>query len=121
MFISGNVTAECEELIEEGFGIAKGITADDNELLKKNTSMLVQLDLDKGDLQIKNWKTYEELFDYLYDKYNILSLGLYRKIDNCNTSTHNKLKSEYNNRRYVITNPKYDFQILKNDYVSKII
>ncbi|CAD5124539.1 DgyrCDS12817 [Dimorphilus gyrociliatus] len=117
LLISGTVTNECEELIDEGFGIAKGLEQDgETENETKGKCTLVQLDLEKGDLNAKNLKYYSELFNYLYDNYNILPIGVYRQIENSQCYKSKSILSNEIISRYVITNPSGEFVLNRNDY-----
>ncbi|PVD37919.1 hypothetical protein C0Q70_00521 [Pomacea canaliculata] len=107
--ITGGATPELEQILAEGAGMRGGYCTP-AVLANRDRCRVAQLTLFDGPFsQFGENGKYGDLFVYALRNFGILCIGLYRFRD-----TNESAKSP-SSKRYVITNPPADFQLLPTD------
>ncbi|KAK7601146.1 hypothetical protein V9T40_008587 [Parthenolecanium corni] len=108
--ITGGATPELELILAEGAGLRGGYTTSDS-LSNRDRCRVGQISLYDGPLaQFGENGKYGDLFVSALKSYGMLCIGLYRFRDTSSSC-------DASSKRYVITNPPDDFQLLPTDQV----
>ncbi|KAK4882994.1 hypothetical protein RN001_006313 [Aquatica leii] len=108
--ITGGATPELELILAEGAGLRGGYSTPDS-LSNRDRCRVGQISLYDGPLaQFGEGGKYGDLFISALKQYGMLCIGLYRFRDTSNSC-------DASSKRYVITNPPDDFQLLPSDQV----
>ncbi|XP_063237374.1 calcium-activated potassium channel slowpoke isoform X5 [Bacillus rossius redtenbacheri] len=108
--ITGGATPELELILAEGAGLRGGYSTPDS-LLNRDRCRVGQISLYDGPLaQYGEAGKYGDLFVAALKSYGMLCIGLYRFRDTSSSC-------DASSKRYVITNPPDDFQLLPTDQV----
>ncbi|KAF2899402.1 hypothetical protein ILUMI_06771, partial [Ignelater luminosus] len=106
--ITGGATPELELILAEGAGLRGGYSTPDS-LSNRDRCRVGQISLYDGPLaQIGEGGKYGDLFIAALKQFGMLCIGLYRFRDTSNSC-------DASSKRYVITNPPDDFQLLPSD------
>lgn len=109
--ITGGATPELEQILAEGGGMKAGHNSPEL-LVNRDRTRVAQLPLFEGPfVQYGDGRMYGDLFVDALKKYNILCFGIYRFRDQAMTT------STPSTKRYVITNPPYEFPLMSTDLV----
>ncbi|KAJ8022954.1 Calcium-activated potassium channel slo-1 [Holothuria leucospilota] len=109
--ITGGATPELEQILAEGGGMKAGRNSPEL-LVNRDRTRVAQLPLFEGPfVQYGDGRMYGDLFVDALKKYNILCFGIYRFRDQAMTT------STPSTKRYVITNPPYEFPLMSTDLV----
>lgn len=108
--ITGGATPELELILAEGAGLRGGYNKPDT-LARRDRCRVEQIKLD-GPLSKYGEGNYGKLFTDVLREYGILCIGLYRLLP-----MFREMPDLDGAKRYVITNPGEDFNILKSDLV----
>merc|ERR1711974_343165 len=107
--ITGGATPELELILAEGAGLRGGYSTPET-LANRDRCRVGQISLSDGPLAtFGQGRKYQDLFASLRN-YGMLCIGLYRLRDP-------NITVEASSKRYVITNPPYDFGLLPTDQV----
>merc|ERR1719259_133055 len=113
--ITGGATPELELILAEGAGLRGGYSTPET-LANRDRCRVGQISLSDGPLAIfGEGRKYQDLFVASLRNYGMLCIGLYRLRDKVVTSITESAK------RYVITNPPFDFGLLPTDQVFVFI
>jgi len=113
--ITGGATPELELILAEGAGLRGGYSTPET-LANRDRCRVGQISLSDGPLAIfGEGRKYQDLFVAALRNYGMLCIGLYRLRDKVVTSITESAK------RYVITNPPFDFGLLPTDQVFVFI
>uniref|UniRef100_A0A146M5Z5 BK channel n=6 Tax=Lygus hesperus TaxID=30085 RepID=A0A146M5Z5_LYGHE len=108
--ITGGATPELELILAEGAGLRGGYSTSDS-LSNRDRCRVGQISLYDGPLaQFGEAGKYGDLFVAALKSYGMLCIGLYRFRDTSSSC-------DASSKRYVITNPPDDFQLLPTDQV----
>merc|ERR1719295_1794467 len=108
--ITGGATPELELILAEGAGLRGGYSTPDT-LSHRDRCRVGQISLSDGPLAtFGEGRKYQDLFVASLRNYGMLCIGLYRLRDAALTST-----VDATSKRYVITNPPFDFGLLPTD------
>ncbi|XP_025828899.1 calcium-activated potassium channel slowpoke isoform X1 [Agrilus planipennis] len=108
--ITGGATPELELILAEGAGLRGGYSTPES-LSNRDRCRVGQISLYDGPLaQFGEGGKYGDLFVAALKQYGMLCIGLYRFRDTSNSC-------DASSKRYVITNPPDDFQLLPSDQV----
>merc|ERR1719397_1276933 len=108
--ISGGATPELELILAEGAGLRGGYSTPET-LANRDRCKVGQISLTEGPLaKYGEGGKYNELFLGALRQYGMLCIGLYRFRDKANSY-------DASSKRYVITNPPNDFNLLPSDQV----
>jgi len=114
--ITGGATPELELILAEGAGLRGGYSTPDT-LSHRDRCRVGQISLSDGPLAtFGEGRKYQDLFVASLRNYGMLCIGLYRLRDATLTST-----VDATSKRYVITNPPFDFGLLPTDQVFVFI
>ncbi|XP_071828810.1 calcium-activated potassium channel subunit alpha-1-like isoform X30 [Apostichopus japonicus] len=109
--ITGGATPELEQILAEGGGMKPGRNTPEL-LVNRDRTRVAQLPLFEGPFsQYGDGRMYGDLFVDALKKYNILCFGIYRLRDQAMSTRTSSTK------RYVITNPAYEFPLMTTDLV----
>jgi len=109
--ITGGATPELELILAEGAGLRGGYSTPES-LSNRDRCRVGQISLYDGPLaQFGEAGKYGDLFVAALRSYGMLCIGLYRFRDTSSSC-------DASSKRYVITNPPDDFQLLPTDQVS---
>merc|ERR1719362_2787947 len=112
--ITGGATPELELILAEGAGLRGGYSTRET-LENRNRCKVGQISLQEGPLaSMGQGRKYQDLFVASLRNYGMLCIGLYRLRDP-------NITVEASSKRYVITNPPYDFGLLPTDQVFVFI
>jgi len=110
--ITGGATPELEIILAEGAGLRGGYSTPDT-LANRDRCRVGQISLSDGPLAtFGEGRKYQDLFVASLRNYGMLCIGLYRLRDAALTT------ADATSKRYVITNPPFDFGLLPSDQVS---
>merc|ERR1712107_769941 len=113
--ITGGATPELELILAEGAGLRGGYSTPET-LANRDRCEVGQISLSDGPLAVfGEGRKYQDLFVAALRNYGMLCIGLYRLRDKFVTSVTETAK------RYVITNPPFDFSLLPTDQVFVFI
>jgi len=113
--ITGGATPELELILAEGAGLRGGYSTPET-LANRDRCRVGQISLSDGPLAtFGQGRKYQDLFVASLRNYGMLCIGLYRLRD------PNVETVEASSKRYVITNPPYDFGLLPSDQVFVFI
>merc|ERR1740123_1182717 len=113
--ITGGATPELELILAEGAGLRGGYSTPET-LANRDRCRVGQISLSDGPLAVfGEGRKYQDLFVAALRNYGMLCIGLYRLRDKVVTSATECAK------RYVITNPPFDFGLLPTDQVFVFI
>jgi len=113
--ITGGATPELEHILAEGAGLRGGYSTPET-LANRDRCRVGQISLSDGPLAVfGEGRKYQDLFVAALRSYGMLCIGLYRLRDKIVTSVTETPK------RYVITNPSFDFGLLPTDQVFVFI
>ncbi|ESO01730.1 hypothetical protein HELRODRAFT_112655 [Helobdella robusta] len=114
--ITGGATPELEQILAEGIGMRGNNTPSPPEFTTiRDRSRVTQLNLTDEPFDVLGENaTYGMLFSYALRKYGILCFGLYRYMDPLNSADTNPSA-----KRFVITNPPENFQLILTDKVQR--
>merc|ERR1719209_1761917 len=108
--ITGGATPELELILAEGAGLRGGYSTPET-LANRDRCRVGQISLSDGPLAtFGQGRKYQDLFVASLRNYGMLCIGLYRLRDP-------NITVEASSKRYVITNPPYDFGLLPTDQV----
>ncbi|XP_017786455.1 PREDICTED: calcium-activated potassium channel slowpoke-like isoform X2 [Nicrophorus vespilloides] len=108
--ITGGATPELELILAEGAGLRGGYSTQES-LSNRDRCRVGQISLYDGPLaQYGETGKYGDLFVAALKQFGMLCIGLYRFRDTSNSC-------DASSKRYVITNPPDDFQLLPTDQV----
>jgi len=114
--ITGGATPELEIILAEGAGLRGGYSTPDT-LSHRDRCRVGQISLSDGPLAtFGEGRKYQDLFVASLRNYGMLCIGLYRLRDAALTSV-----VDATSKRYVITNPPFDFGLLPTDQVFVFI
>merc|ERR1719402_608033 len=114
--ITGGATPELELILAEGAGLRGGYSTPDT-LSHRDRCRVGQISLSDGPLAtFGEGRKYQDLFVASLRNYGMLCIGLYRLRDAALTSA-----VDATSKRYVITNPPFDFGLLPTDQVFVFI
>lgn len=109
--ITGGATPELELILAEGAGLRGGYSTPDS-LSNRDRCRVGQISLYDGPLaQFGEAGKYGDLFVAALKQFGMLCIGLYRFRDTSSSC-------DASSKRYVITNPPDDFQLLPTDQVT---
>jgi len=112
--ITGGATPELEIILAEGAGLRGGYSTPET-LGNRDRCRVGQISLSEGPLAtFGQGRKYQDLFVASLRNYGMLCIGLYRLRDP-------NVPLEASAKRYVITNPPYDFGLLPTDQVFVFI
>merc|ERR1719412_2377273 len=112
--ITGGATPELELILAEGAGLRGGYSTPET-LANRDRCRVGQISLSDGPLAtFGQGRKYQDLFVASLRNYGMLCIGLYRLRDPT-------IAVEASSKRYVITNPPYDFGLLPTDQVYVFI
>merc|ERR1719180_340924 len=112
--ITGGATPELELILAEGAGLRGGYSTPET-LANRDRCRVGQISLSDGPLAtFGEGRKYQDLFVASLRNYGMLCIGLYRLRDP-------NITVEASSKRYVITNPPYDFGLLPTDQVFVFI
>merc|ERR1719447_1915245 len=112
--ITGGATPELELILAEGAGLRGGYSTPET-LANRDRCRVGQISLSDGPLAtFGQGRKYQDLFVASLRNYGMLCIGLYRLRDPT-------IAVEASSKRYVITNPPYDFGLLPTDQVFVFI
>jgi len=112
--ITGGATPELELILAEGAGLRGGYSTPET-LANRDRCRVGQISLSDGPLAtFGQGRKYQDLFVASLRNYGMLCIGLYRLRDP-------NITVEASSKRYVITNPPYDFGLLPTDQVFVFI
>merc|ERR1712223_1672794 len=112
--ITGGATPELELILAEGAGLRGGYSTPET-LSHRDRCKVGQISLSDGPLAtFGQGRKYQDLFVASLRNYGMLCIGLYRLRDPT-------IAVEASSKRYVITNPPYDFGLLPTDQVFVFI
>lgn len=112
--ITGGATPELELILAEGAGLRGGYSTPES-LSNRDRCRVGQISLYDGPLaQFGETGKYGDLFVSALKQFGMLCIGLYRFRDTSSSC-------DASSKRYVITNPPDDFQLLPTDQVSNIL
>merc|ERR1740131_763816 len=112
--ITGGATPELELILAEGAGLRGGYSTPET-LAHRDRCRVGQISLSDGPLAtFGQGRKYQDLFVASLRNYGMLCIGLYRLRDPT-------IAVEASSKRYVITNPPYDFGLLPTDQVFVFI
>jgi len=113
--ITGGATPELELILAEGAGLRGGYSTPET-LANRDRCRVGQISLSDGPLAVfGEGRKYQDLFVAALRNYGMLCIGLYRLRDKVVTTMTETAK------RYVITNPSFDFGLLPTDQVFVFI
>eukprot|EP00092_Neocalanus_flemingeri_P025026 GFUD01027138.1.p1 GENE.GFUD01027138.1~~GFUD01027138.1.p1 ORF type:complete len:816 (+),score=151.52 GFUD01027138.1:354-2450(+) len=113
--ITGGATPELEIILAEGAGLRGGYSTPDT-LANRDRCRVGQISLSDGPLAtFGEGRKYQDLFVASLRNYGMLCIGLYRLRDATLTAV------DATSKRYVITNPPFDFGLLPTDQVFVFI
>merc|ERR1719260_572489 len=113
--ITGGATPELELILAEGAGLRGGYSTPET-LANRDRCRVGQISLSNGPLAtFGQGRKYQDLFVAALRNYGMLCIGLYRLRDSTMSS------AEASSKRYVITNPPYDFGLLPTDQVYVLL
>jgi len=113
--ITGGATPELEIILAEGAGLRGGYSTPDT-LSHRDRCRVGQISLSDGPLAtFGEGRKYQDLFVASLRNYGMLCIGLYRLRDAALTTV------DATSKRYVITNPPFDFGLLPTDQVFVFI
>merc|ERR1719462_57640 len=108
--ITGGATPELELILAEGAGLRGGYSTPET-LANRDRCKVGQISLTEGPLaKYGDGGKYNELFLGALRQYGMLCIGLYRFRDKA-------ISYDASSKRYVITNPPNDFNLLSSDQV----
>jgi len=114
--ITGGATPELEIILAEGAGLRGGYSTPDT-LSHRDRCRVGQISLSDGPLAtFGEGRKYQDLFVASLRNYGMLCIGLYRLRDAALTSV-----VDATSKRYVITNPPFDFGLLPTDQVYVLL
>jgi len=114
--ITGGATPELELILAEGAGLRGGYTTP-STLLNRDRCRVGQISLKDGPLAaFGQGRKYQDLFVASLRNYGMLCIGLYRLRDVVESNIDTR-----SSKRYVITNPPFDFGMLPTDQVFVIL
>merc|ERR1719309_1313360 len=114
--ITGGATPELELILAEGAGLRGGYSTPDT-LSHRDRCRVGQISLSDGPLAtFGEGRKYQDLFVASLRNYGMLCIGLYRLRDAALISV-----VDATSKRYVITNPPFDFGLLPTDQVRLCI
>jgi len=114
--ITGGATPELELILAEGAGLRGGYSTPDT-LSHRDRCRVGQISLSDGPLAtFGEGRKYQDLFVASLRNYGMLCIGLYRLRDAALTSA-----VDATSKRYVITNPPFDFGLLPTDQVYVLL
>ncbi|XP_033643753.1 calcium-activated potassium channel subunit alpha-1-like isoform X11 [Asterias rubens] len=109
--ITGGATPELEQILAEGGDMKPGMSTPDL-LANRDRCRVAQIPLIDGPLsQFGDGGMYGDLFIGAIKKFGMLCFGIYRFRDSSLSTTTPSSK------RYAITNPPYEFQLMSTDHV----
>merc|ERR1719411_631858 len=112
--ITGGATPELELILAEGAGLRGGYSTPET-LANRDRCRVGQISLSDGPLAtFGQGRKYQDLFVASLRNYGMLCIGLYRLRDPT-------IAVEASSKRYVITNPPYDFGLLPTDQVYVLL
>merc|ERR1711892_740004 len=112
--ITGGATPELEIILAEGAGLRGGYSTPDT-LANRDRCRVGQISLSDGPLAtFGEGRKYQDLFVASLRNYGMLCIGLYRLRDAAKILQN---PEETTSKRYVITNPPFDFGLLPTDQV----
>merc|ERR1711936_631823 len=112
--ITGGATPELELILAEGAGLRGGYSTPET-LANRDRCRVGQISLANGPLAtFGQGRKYQDLFVASLRNYGMLCIGLYRLRDP-------NITVEASSKRYVITNPPFDFGLLPTDQVFVFI
>merc|ERR1719410_1768841 len=112
--ITGGATPELELILAEGAGLRGGYSTPET-LANRDRCRVGQISLSDGPLAtFGQGRKYQDLFVASLRNYGMLCIGLYRLRDPT-------IAVEASSKRYVITNPPYDFGLLPTDQVYVLV
>jgi len=112
--ITGGATPELELILAEGAGLRGGYSTPET-LANRDRCRVGQISLSDGPLAtFGQGRKYQDLFVASLRNYGMLCIGLYRLRDP-------NITVEASSKRYVITNPPYDFGLLPTDQVYVLL
>merc|ERR1719447_2058030 len=110
--ITGGATPELELILAEGAGLRGGYSTPET-LANRDRCKVGQISLTEGPLaKYGDGGKYNELFLGALRQYGMLCIGLYRILFRDKANSY-----DASSKRYVITNPPVDFQLLPTDQV----
>jgi len=113
--ITGGATPELELILAEGAGLRGGYSTPET-LANRDRCRVGQISLSDGPLAVfGEGRKYQDLFVAALRNYGMLCIGLYRLRDKVVTTMTETAK------RYVITNPSFDFGLLPTDQVYVLL
>merc|ERR1719309_470240 len=113
--ITGGATPELELILAEGAGLRGGYSTPET-LANRDRCRVGQISLSDGPLAtFGQGRKYQDLFVASLRNYGMLCIGLYRLRDSTLAT------AEASSKRYVITNPPYDFGLLPTDQVYLLL
>jgi len=113
--ITGGATPELEIILAEGAGLRGGYSTPDT-LSHRDRCRVGQISLSDGPLAtFGEGRKYQDLFVASLRNYGMLCIGLYRLRDAALTMV------DATSKRYVITNPPFDFGLLPTDQVYVLL
>merc|ERR1712106_976019 len=116
--ITGGATPELEIILAEGAGLRGGYSTPDT-LSHRDRCRVGQISLSDGPLAtFGEGRKYQDLFVASLRNYGMLCIGLYRLRDAAKILQN---PEETTSKRYVITNPPFDFGLLPTDQVFVFI
>ncbi|CAL4058638.1 unnamed protein product, partial [Meganyctiphanes norvegica] len=117
--ITGGATPELELILAEGAGLRGGYSTPET-LSNRDRCRVGQISLYDGPLgQFGEGGKYGDLFCAALRNYGMLCIGLYRTLRV--VSAVGSTSCESASKRYVITNPPDDFQLLPSDHVYALM
>merc|ERR1719239_1513372 len=112
--ITGGATPELELILAEGAGLRGGYSTPET-LANRDRCRVGQISLSDGPLAtFGQGRKYQDLFVASLRNYGMLCIGLYRLRDP-------NITVEASSKRYVITNPPFDFGLLPTDQVYVLL
>merc|ERR1719186_2080017 len=113
--ITGGATPELELILAEGAGLRGGYSTPET-LANRDRCRVGQISLVEGPLSsYGEGRKYIDLFVAALRNYGMLCIGIYRLKDSSTTTTDGSFK------RYVITNPPFNFTLQPTDQVYAIL
>merc|ERR1719189_1530814 len=113
--ITGGATPALENILAEG-NTLRGDKSTPNSLANRDRCRVGQISLSDGPLAVfGEGRKYQDLFVAALRNYGMLCIGLYRLRDKVVTTMTETAK------RYVITNPAFDFGLLPTDQVYVLL